>query len=236
MVSLCEAAVLPEEIESGPLEKVINQQCGRPLTRGRVKMVNAGGRGSNRGRKVTEVTLNAAQTEAGISSSETADLPTFLNTIILRREISREQHFAVSLMPEVKGEWTAPAIKTATAIQTATCYNSLKPGEDLDAAEEDPHTASLLKTEAIASSHSVPLTSWADERQGRFISEGDMLVAVGDVRLLPTSFKALNGRRGLMAAIEQSQLCGYFYNILFLVHSAMELKHHPLCAFVLVLP
>lgn len=63
-----------------------------------------------------------------------------------------------------------------------------------------------------------------------------MVVAVGDVRLLTTSFKALNGRQGLMAAIEQSQLHGYFYNILFIVHSAMELKHHPLCAFVLVLP
>lgn len=75
-------------------------------------------------------------------------------------------------MPEVRGEWTAPAIKTAMAIQTTTCYNLLKPEEDLDAAEEDPHIVSLLKTEAIASANSVPLTSWADENQGRFISEG----------------------------------------------------------------
>lgn len=39
-----------------------------------------------------------------------------------------------------------------------------------------------------------------------------------------------------MAAIEQSQLNGYFYNILFIVHSAMELKYHPLSAFVSVMP
>lgn len=60
--------------------------------------------------------------------------------------------------------------------------------------------------------------------------------AVGDVRLLTTSFKALNGRQGLMADTEQSQLNGYFYNIWFIVHRAMELKRHPLSAFVLVLP
>lgn len=51
-------------------------------------------------------------------SSETADPLPFLNTTIRRRKISREQHFTVLLMPEVKGEWTAPAIKTAMAIQT----------------------------------------------------------------------------------------------------------------------
>lgn len=104
------------------------------------------------------MTLNAGQPsrvpEAGMSSSETADLMTFLNTIIRRRKISREQHFAVSLMPEVREEWTAPAIKTATAIQTTTCYNSLKLEDDLNAAEEDPKM-SQLKMEAIASSQSV---------------------------------------------------------------------------------
>lgn len=58
-------------------------------------------------------------------------------------------------MPEVGGEWTAPAIKTAMAIQATTCYNSLKLEEDLNAAEEDPQKVSLLKMEAVASSHSV---------------------------------------------------------------------------------
>lgn len=38
-----------------------------------------------------------------------------------------------------------------------------------------------------------------------------------------------------MAAIEPSQLYGYFYNILCIIHSVMEPKPHPLCAFVLVL-
>lgn len=38
-----------------------------------------------------------------------------------------------------------------------------------------------------------------------------------------------------MAAIEPSQLYGYFYNILCIIHRVMELKPHPLCAFVLVL-
>lgn len=105
----------------------------------------------------------------------------------------------------------------------------LKLEEDLNAAEEDPQKVSLLNTEAIVSSHSVFLTSWVDVIQGQFISEGD-------VQLRTTSFKALNGRQGLMAAIEPSQLYGYFYNVLLMVHSAVKLKHHPLHAFVLVLP
>lgn len=97
-----------------------------------------------------------------------------------------------------------------------------------------PRKTTKMKT--IAFSQSVSLTLWADLSQGRFISKGDVVVvAVGDVWLLATSFKALNRRRGIMAAIVQSQLYGYFYKLLFIVRSATELKHLPLCDFVLVL-
>lgn len=86
-----------------------------------------------------------------------------------------------------------------------------------------------------ASSHSASLTSWADVSQGRLISEGDVVMAVGDVRLLTTSFQAPNGRLGLMATIEQSQFYGYFNNTLFIGHSVTEMKHNLLFAFALVL-